>query len=478
MKDTREDTRDFAYGGSDAKKQCQFYRSKNQSRYYRDLRTLRDDKTILNNPHKGWYYHYIDNGMNRPFYRDQVPEGYYFEDVPGLRQLYLRLDWCDIEPEEGVFDWSYVDKVMEEWGSKGFTFSFRFCTFEPGLLKNPLATPKWVFDKGAQYYDIYGLYEPKFDCPVFLSLLERFIAECARKLDGHPLVEHVDVGCYGSWGEFHTCFGSEIIYPYEVAKHYVDMLCRHFVKSQLMLSYSAMVMLFGKDPEGAARLADYATGQGVGLRCDSVDVQFYYETFGYDTLESPDLFGLFNPTAPVDLEHAHQQLTSPEALRDGLGFMEALKTAGASYAGFHGYVSQWYPQNRCVHDYITNHLGYWYFIDGFALPDLISGTKAILCLDVTNHGWAKAYHCYEARVRLEDKEGNIFEIPCTGCDNTRWLSGKSQTEHLRLDLSCLTVPGEYILSFGLFWGDRSIQFGLKKELMKDGYYRLGKVKVQ
>lgn len=27
--------------------------------FYRDLRQQQDDKTILENPHKGWYVHYI-----------------------------------------------------------------------------------------------------------------------------------------------------------------------------------------------------------------------------------------------------------------------------------------------------------------------------------------------------------------------------------------------------------------------------------
>ena len=201
---------------------------KNQSQFYHDLRSEADDKTILENPHKGWYYHYVDNGMHRPFYRDRVAPGYYFEDVPALKQIYLRLDWVDIEPEEGKFDWSYVDRVMEEWGAKGFTFSFRFCTYEAGLLGREYATPKWVFDKGAKSYNIKGFHEPVYDDPIFLENLDRFLAECGRKLDGHPLVEYVDVGCYGTWGEFHTFFGSEIVYPYEVVKKYIDLAHRHF----------------------------------------------------------------------------------------------------------------------------------------------------------------------------------------------------------------------------------------------------------
>ena len=42
------------------------------SKTYVDLRHLADDKTVLENPHKGWYYHFVDNGMKRPVYRDRL----------------------------------------------------------------------------------------------------------------------------------------------------------------------------------------------------------------------------------------------------------------------------------------------------------------------------------------------------------------------------------------------------------------------
>ncbi len=36
------------------------------SLFDRDLSTLQDDRSVLTNPHKGWYFHYIDNGMKAP----------------------------------------------------------------------------------------------------------------------------------------------------------------------------------------------------------------------------------------------------------------------------------------------------------------------------------------------------------------------------------------------------------------------------
>ena len=96
----------------------------------KNLQRLRDDKTVLKNPHKGWYWHYFDNGVRRPLYRDKLPEGETYENFPGLNHLYLRIDWYDVQPAPGVFDWSVVDSVMEKWGALGYTFSFRVCCNE------------------------------------------------------------------------------------------------------------------------------------------------------------------------------------------------------------------------------------------------------------------------------------------------------------------------------------------------------------
>ena len=60
-------------------------------------------KTVLKNPHKGWYWHYFDNGVRRPLYRDKLPEGETYESFPGLNHLYLRIDWYDVQPAPRCF---------------------------------------------------------------------------------------------------------------------------------------------------------------------------------------------------------------------------------------------------------------------------------------------------------------------------------------------------------------------------------------
>ena len=107
---------------------------------FRDLRALIDDKRILHNPHKGWYMHYIDNGYANPRYRNTIEPGDHLESFPGMNHLYLRVDWVDIEKEEGCFDWSYLDQIFEEWSAYGYRFSFqpRFCPCcKPGHQNEP-----------------------------------------------------------------------------------------------------------------------------------------------------------------------------------------------------------------------------------------------------------------------------------------------------------------------------------------------------
>ncbi len=452
-----------------------FYKAINDSEFYHDIRNWADDKRVLENPNKGWYYHYIDNGLARPSYRNDIAQGYFMEDIPGLNIIYLRIDWADIEKSEGVFNWSEIDKIIAGWSAHGYKFTLRFVTYEgPGIK---YATPEWVFkDKGAKCIEIKcdneNVYEPVYDDAVFLKYLEKFLAECARKFDGNPIIEYMDVSGFGTWGEFHTYMGSDIKYPYEVLKHYIDMSIRLFPNTQLLCNYGAIV----EAPEDSGipkKMLDYCSQMGVGLRCDSINVKMYSELYGYNSLQTPDLYLFFSDKSPIDLEHEHLHGTSNERFKDGFSYVEALKQAHATYSGFHGKISSWYPKHKNLHEYIANRLGYWYFIDGFAIPkEVYAEAKAVLTIDVHNDGFAKAYRKYDARVKLVSENECCYIIPCNECDNTRWEPNESYTENIKLIFK--GVPkGKYKIYFGLFDKEnRPIEFAIKQKYVSDGYIRL------
>ena len=140
-----------------------------------DLRPLMDDKTPLKNPHKGWFWHYIDNGYGRGNYREAHDPNDALLDFPGLNHLYLRFDWGDVEKAEGVYDFSYLDQIMDLWAPRGYKFSLRVCSYENDPNLNH-ATPAYVYEQGAKGYRLPGgRIQPDYGDPIFLHHVERLL---------------------------------------------------------------------------------------------------------------------------------------------------------------------------------------------------------------------------------------------------------------------------------------------------------------
>ena len=453
------------------------------SNTYVDLRHLSDDKTVLENPHKGWYYHFVDNGLKRPVYRDRLTEVKKFR-TPCMNHLYLRMDWADIEGEgEGKYDFSYVDRVMEEWGALGYKFSLRFCCYEPWL---EYATPKWLFDYGIGHTrnefkredgSIRYAYEPDYDDPIFLEKLENFLRQAGEKYDGDERIESLDVGTFGTYGEGHTSSGSWKVYPASVLKKHVNLHLKYFKNTHLIVNDDFIQEAWNESPEDASEIYDYCLGKGLGLRDDSICVKSYVEQFGYNTMRHPTIFAKFAENAPVDIELCHIYHNIPERFKEGLPIIEALRTANATYAGFHGYEDEWFEKSEYLTDYLTNRLGYWLFVDGVDPFTPTEGAKEMCKLIIANRGFAKCYHKYRLDLRLRDADGRIYPLNNDSPDTTEWDSGSENEISLRLDYR--NVPeGKYTLELGLFSNDRAIKLALKNDLLTaDGYYALTEVTV-
>lgn len=447
--------------------------------FYRDLRKFADDKTVIQNPHKGWYLHFIDNGVRCLSYRDDLSGPADIAHIPGMPFLYLRIDWVDIEKNEGTYDWAYIDKIIEEYGKAGYKFMFRFCTYE-GPWSN--ATPDWVFKKGAGYTAVtqteghrtLQAFEPDYGDPVFCKYLDRFIAECERKFDGQDFVETIDIGTLGTWGEGHTYMGSNKVFDYEVLKWHVDLHARHFKNTRVIVNDD----LLRHAGEKCKLLAEYCRALDMGIRDDSINVEYYAKKMGYDTLCCPDLFDMFKNYAPVDLEFEHYSCSgTPERFGGGFRHIEALRGTQSTYAGFHGHVSKWFSEQEDIHRYLANRLGYWYFINGFTLPPVVEGTCPVLTLNVENKGFSRAYHTFFAKIVLEDSCGKRITVFCDNVDNQTWLPAKSVDCRMRLELDGVKA-GEYSLLVGLFEGDTPVKFAMDEARYRDGLFLLDKITIE
>ncbi len=168
-----------------------------------DLTPLHDAQRVLLNPHKGWYHHYPDNHIEKyAIARD--------EDLlhfPGMDHLYIRVAWAYLEPQEGQFDWTVIDRLIDKWTAHGLGISFRISCRETSTdrIEQQFATPRWVMeagDKGGHYrmgqaVGPEGPWEPVFDDPIFLAKLDRFLAAFAARYDGKPWLRYVDLGSIG-----------------------------------------------------------------------------------------------------------------------------------------------------------------------------------------------------------------------------------------------------------------------------------------
>jgi len=114
---------------------------------------------------------------------------------------YCRWFWETFEPEEGKYDFSLIDKSLETAHARGQTLAMRLMPF--GAPGQPLV-PKWYREKfpmeAVDYMGSQALF-PVHDSREYLEKYGNLIREAGRRYDGNPLIETMDVGFIGPWGE-------------------------------------------------------------------------------------------------------------------------------------------------------------------------------------------------------------------------------------------------------------------------------------
>ena len=183
-------------------------------------------------------------------------------DVPGYPRStlsYWRWYWEEIEPENGAFRWDVIDGTLETARSRGQRVAIRLMP-----ANGDLGAPRWYRDLGVAGFEYVPEanvgsekknWMPDHNDPNYLKYMGRLVENFGRRYDGHPDVDHVDIGSLGHWGEWHFAFVKPrpTVRP-EVRRALVDIYLDHFKKTPL-------VMLIG----GGEDLA-YAVSRGAGWR--------------------------------------------------------------------------------------------------------------------------------------------------------------------------------------------------------------------
>jgi hypothetical protein len=460
-----------------------------KNRTFFNLERYWDSTRMCNNPHKGWCIHYYDNGIkeygNRMAKNDSLP------DFPCLNDIYLRLAWSYLEPEEGMYNWILIDSIINRWTGWGHTVSFRITCKETEII---YATPEWVRKAGAkgkfiEHPDLdIKAWAPDYGDPVFLEKLENFHKAFAARYDGKPWVEYIDIGSIGEWGEGHTAFSGWADIPVEVVKKHIDIYKRCYKHSVLIIS-DDFIGQRNSDDGADYEIYHYCLKKGIGYRDDSANVAWYkFLGFGPSCIRTPELYSKVYRNLPVVLESDHYGAVIEEELwNGGSGLEKAIHETHATIAGFHYYPREWLKDNYEVACRLGNLTGYWYFPKFAMMPDTIRTGQDYNYIRLTweNHGVAPAYHKYNVYVKLINKSsGKSFIQLLTESDNRTWMPNEIVAEQCAIHPENNLIQGKCDILIGMrdeceFHKGRFIELAIKKERETEpGWYKLGEVMVK
>lgn len=173
-------------------------------------------------------------------------------DFPILDVYYRdELQWAkELEPTQGQYNFASIEKGIQEAVRRGGQFSFRVMAACPGC--GGTLTPGYVArqSNGA----------PDWNSESFLTAYANLMKAIGAKYDKDPRINFVDVGGYGSWGEYHIYQLGGATMSRENSKR--------MIKSVLDAFPSKFVLMMTPGPE---YLSDaMAMSPRIGIRVDCV----------------------------------------------------------------------------------------------------------------------------------------------------------------------------------------------------------------
>ncbi len=162
--------------------------------------------------------------------------------------------WNKLNPAKDVYDWTELDKLLDALAEHNMGYALRVLPYSPSFVKGNDTpeedydwTPKFVYEMGAKkitatvQWNGYRATVPVWDDPVYLQAAKDFGTALAKKYDGDPRIEYIDIRSFGEWGEWHASHlnGSEMpseAVQIEMLDHYASV----FKKTLLVLPSSGM----------------------------------------------------------------------------------------------------------------------------------------------------------------------------------------------------------------------------------------------
>jgi len=204
---------------------------------------------LLANPGMGWetFHRTRDKDKSLP---DWIPSTVH----------YARWGWGVLEPQPGKIDYEFLNGILKETRQAGQRLAFRVMCCSTTRAKP--YHPAWLKEVGGRilvcdYRGQKGLEIPDLDDPVVLERHLDFIKRLGARYDGHPDIDHIDLGSVGWWGEWHMSGSRAAKMPTrESRKKIIDAYLAAFRRTPLLMLI------------GGREWLRYATQRGTGWRAD------------------------------------------------------------------------------------------------------------------------------------------------------------------------------------------------------------------
>ncbi len=337
------------------------------------------------------------------------------EQYPRQTVAYFRWSWADLEPEEGVYNFAFVDGVIRDAKAKGETLAFRIMT------DYERASPPWLLEKGVASVPVWNGRFPDYNNPVFLDHHQRLIRAFGARYDGSPDIDHVDIGSVGCWGEWNTacCQGveAECKRYYPVEEHQIE-ITDWYLQS---FPNTPLVMLHGGQLK-------YAVSKGAGWRGDCFGDYGYFGP-GWNHMEHAYAPVLDDPVIADAWKHGPVQFEACGVMQDWYdkGFdIDLILKKGLEWhlsvfnAKSSPVPAEWRPRV----DVFLKKIGYRIVLRQLthASEARPGGTLPLKSL-WENIGVAPIYHPWPLAYRLRSGTDRIVAQWVSKADLLRWLPG-------------------------------------------------------
>lgn len=342
---------------------------------------------------------------------------------------YQRIPWNALEPEQSRYDFALIEKELSKL-PKGGRFAFRIMALNSSWSwKDGSDVPEYLMEKLPRGFYVPAvrkgpkspsrLYIPDWNSPIFLDRAEKLLSALGDKYDGDPRIAFIDIGIYGTWGEWHVYgipnFPASMV-PYkdgslntqnaspgtfESRRRIIDAHARAFKKTRLLMPVADTK----EDLVYALRLP---TPIPIGLRRDSFGARQFSETFVTEGMSQADRDLVLNRwrTAPLIVE----SFGPPKAFQVGpQGLVEQVESYHVAAIG-NGNFGNWNNQSLDEQNAVLNagkRSGYRFAITGATLPqDIKSGRELSLRTQWINQGVTPAYEPWTVEFSLWNQQGN------------------------------------------------------------------------